>query len=462
MFVDRFSGRHTTSSAAAVVAFEAAVLAVAGHRPLGGSLDQCLAHDPHLVAAHALKGLGAVLLGRAETMAAARRLVAASRAALAAVGGGSASERTLVAAHELAAYGHLQAAAERLEDHLTTNPRDLLAAKAAHALRFMSGQPDAMLAGTLRLLPHWSARDPGFGFILGCHAFGLEENGELGRAEEVGRRAIAIEPSDAWGLHAVSHVLEAEGRNDDGIGWLEASRPHWRECNNFAFHMAWHLALFHLANGDHPTVLAIYDHHVRPHPTDDFRDMANAVSMLWRLEQEGVEVADRWGELHAIAWRRRTDTSYVFGSLHYLLALVAAGDIPAAHEMIAALERAAREGRTDQSRVSRDVGLDLAKTIVSMATGHRLRADMASVARRLPAIGGSFAQRDLFLRTLMLMAADAGDTPAANVLESIRLQQRRDDRFSQLVQRRLRGARARRMTLPLMTAATSGHGYARA
>src|SRR5215207_6079809 len=55
--------------------------------------------------------------------------------------------------------------------------------------------------------------------------------------------------------------------------------------------MAWHLALFHLETGDHDRVLAIYDTQVRPHPTDDFRDVANAVSLLWRFEQEGARSA---------------------------------------------------------------------------------------------------------------------------------------------------------------------------
>ncbi len=77
MIVDRFAGQHTATSPEAVQAFEAAVLAIAAHRPeAGAGLETALTHDPDLVAAHALKGLGAVMLARSETMVAAKACLA--------------------------------------------------------------------------------------------------------------------------------------------------------------------------------------------------------------------------------------------------------------------------------------------------------------------------------------------------------------------------------------------------
>src|SRR5262249_44678315 len=153
------------------------------------------------------------------------------------------------------------------------------------------------------------------------------------------------------GLHAVSHVFEMGGRIAEGRDWLAQSRPVWSSCNNFSFHMAWHLALLHLEAGDCDAVLAVYDEAIRPSQTDDFRGMANAVSILWRFEQQGVDVGDRWHGLHEIAYRRRTDTTYVFASLHYLLALIAAGDLAAAGDLVEALRRR-REDGCDQARVA--------------------------------------------------------------------------------------------------------------
>ena len=82
----------------------------------------------------------------------------------------------------------------------------------------------------------------------------------------------------------------------------------------------------YLATGieyEHEQVLKIYDEEVRPQQTDDFRDMANAISLLWRLNQTGVDVGSRWADMAEIALRRRHDTTLVFASLHTLAALVA-------------------------------------------------------------------------------------------------------------------------------------------
>ena len=149
--------------------------------------------------------------------------------------------------------------------------------------------------------------------------------------------------------------------------------------------MAWHLALFHLEAGDHDRVLGIYDTQVRPRPTDDFRDVANAVSLLWRLEQEGVSVGGRWGELGAIAMRRRRDTTLTFASLHNLLALIAMGEIDAAWELVDALETSAAQAEGDQGQVMEAVGIELATTLLDLALNRAPRSDFASLASRLAA-----------------------------------------------------------------------------
>ncbi|WP_204324926.1 hypothetical protein, partial [Stenotrophomonas maltophilia] len=108
--------------------------------------------------------------------------------------------------------------------------------------------------------------------------------------------------------------------------------------------------------------------------SEEFRDTANAVSFLWRLRQEGVDGGDRWRELADIARRHRRDTTLVFASLHYLLALVAAGDLSSARDVALALRSragAAQGGKVlggtvhgDQSHVAAAVGADLAQVLL--------------------------------------------------------------------------------------------------
>lgn len=443
MIVDRYSGAHATGNATAVAAFETAVWNVLAHRPCGAqALDKALAQDPDMAAAHALRGFAGVMLARRETVAAAAGDLSRAQAALRARPG-SASERVLVTALECAAAGRLRAAAEILDERVASAPHDLLAFKLAHSLRFMGGDPAGMRACTELAARRWTPDRPGYGFVLGCHAFALEETGDLREAERLGRRALEAEPADAWGLHAVGHVLEMQGRADEGVDLIEARRADWSRCNNFAYHMAWHLALFHLAQGRADRALELYDREVRPAPTDDFRDVANAVSLLWRLRQEGVDGGGRWGELADIARRRLDDTTLIFASLHHLLTLTAVGDHANAARAVAEIVACGRDTATDQSTVARGVGADLARAIQSLGRSSPTRADVERLARDLTPLGGSRAQRDVFTRTLALIAAQAGERQQLESVLAARMRLSREDRFSQLTLALLGGRAAR-------------------
>lgn len=425
---DRFQGSHGTANAAAVAAFERAVAAVAAHRPLAGAaLDEAIGHDPAFVAAHALKGFAALMLGRAELQAPAADAAAAARQALRDGASPTRAEETLVRALETAVAGRFIAAAGILEARLRLEPLNFLLLKLAQALRFMAGDAPGLLAATSSVLPDWTADAGGAGYVYGCHAFGLEEAGDYHAAEHFGELALALAPDDAWGLHAVSHVDEMQGRIGTGIARLESSRAMWSRCNNFQFHMAWHLALLHLEDGDAERALEVYDSEVRPQPTDDYRDVANAASLLWRLRLAGIAVGDRWDDLLEIGRRRARDTTLVFASLHYMLALAAADDHASARAALDAWRHAAMRGDGDQARTAGDVGLALAAVI---AGGDGRRQDYAGIARRLPAIGGSNAQRDVFLQTLAQRARDVGDGRALADILALRRQVRCSDSFA--------------------------------
>ena len=105
------------------------------------------------------------------------------------------------------------------------HPHDLVALQVGHLMDFYRGNARDLRDRIARALPHWSPDVPGYHVVLGMHAFGLEEAGDYARAEETGRRALDLEPLDAWAHHAVAHVMEMQGRAQDGIGWMSrASR----------------------------------------------------------------------------------------------------------------------------------------------------------------------------------------------------------------------------------------------
>ena len=90
-----------------------------------------------------------------------------------------------------------------------------------------------VLAGAL---PSWDEGVPGYGFVLGCYAFALEETGDYAAAERAGREAVECNSSDIWAAHAVAHVFEMTGRPHEGVAWVDSLQSNWAGCNNFAFH----------------------------------------------------------------------------------------------------------------------------------------------------------------------------------------------------------------------------------
>ena len=97
----------------------------------------------------------------------------------------------------------------------------------AHLLDFYRGDALNLRNRISRVLPHWSAGVPHYSYILGMHAFGLEECNQYLEAEMTGRKALELQPGDGWAVHAVVHVMEMQGRADEGIDWLESREVGW-------------------------------------------------------------------------------------------------------------------------------------------------------------------------------------------------------------------------------------------
>jgi hypothetical protein len=378
-------------------------------------LATVLDRSPDFAPAWAAKALFLVLLGRAELCEPAR--VAWGRAV--AAGPADAREAALTAAAGDAVEGRLAAAADRLDVALAASPGDGLAMKLVHALRFVLGDASGMRRSIEAAAPGFGEDHPHGGYALGCRAFALEETGDYAGAEAAGRAALDRAPDDAWGLHAVAHVHDMTGRPDEGVRWLRARAARWAHCNNFGFHVWWHLALFHIDRGAFGPALALYDSRVRAARTDDYRDIANAVSLLARLSVEGVAVGDRWDELAAFAAARVDDGCNVFADLHYALALGGAGRTAEARRLAERLARdaagAADPAAGDMARVAAATGAAAADGLsafaeASWAHAHARLADADTAIRR---IGGSHAQRDVFAWLTIEAAMRAGLFDAA-------------------------------------------------
>src|SRR5258706_5864145 len=186
--------------------------------------------------------------------------------------------------------GDFQRAVALYGDILVDHPRDLLALQVGSVGDCFLGQSSLLRDRVARVLPDWDEAVPGFGYVLGMHAFGLEEMGDYAQAEERGRRATSLNARDPWAIHAVAHVMEMQGRLSDGIAWLGGRTADWAEDNGFAFHNWWHLALFHLDRGETAAVLEIYDRRIRPTRSELPLEMLDATALLLRLHLRGIAV----------------------------------------------------------------------------------------------------------------------------------------------------------------------------
>ena len=364
-------------------------------------LDAVLSVDPACALAHCVDGYLRMLSSKREGR---QQAIAAHIAAVSAARTEPVTERELRHIDALAAWtsGDMRGAVAIWSAILADAPRDLVAIKVSQFVLSYLGESQGMRDAVAAALPHWDDGVPGYGYLLGCYAYGLEESGDYARADEFGRRAVDLNPADIWAAHAVAHVAEMQGRRQEGLAWSTNGSDYWRECNNFSFHLRWHEALFRLDLEEHERVLDVYDREVRRECTDEYLDIANAVSLLWRLEQTGVSVGDRWRELADRSRGHIGDHSLVFVDLHYLMALAADGDTAAVERFLNSCERFASENATE-AEVMAEVGLPLARAVVAHRRGAYAEVVdlLMPVRSRFRRIGASHAQRDIFDQLLI-------------------------------------------------------------
>jgi hypothetical protein len=307
-------------------------------------------------------------------------------------------------------------------DIVVEHPRDLLALQFAHLGDFFLGQSSMLRDRPAQVLPAWGEDDPARGFVLGMHAFGLEECGQYAQAEVEGRRAVELNPGDGWGVHAVAHVFEMQGRTSEGIQWLESNSAPWSEQSFFAYHNWWHLALYHTDCERYDAALRVYDTQVRTSSSRVAMEMIDASALLWRLRLRGVDVGNRWEEL-AQSWEGfGEDGYYSFNDVHAVMAFLATGRTQQVRRILSALETAA-QGRDTNAAMSREVGLPLARALDAFERKDYPRAidDLSQIRGIAQRFGGSHAQRDLIQLTLMEAALRAGRRSLARALTSERL-----------------------------------------
>jgi tetratricopeptide (TPR) repeat protein len=284
---------------------------------------------------------------------------------------------------------------------LRERPLDALALQVAHALDYLTGDLARLRDRVASVLPAWSHDVPGYGSVLAMEAFSLEECGEYAHAEHFARAALALNPMDARAHHVMAHVFEMTERPAEGVRWMRENASGWDLGSAVATHCCWHLALFHLAQGQLDRALELYDQRIRAGHSVEVADLIDASALLWRIELRGGDSGQRWSEL-ATAWSAHVDDVFCsFNDIHAMLAFVGAMDWRNAACLDRALTRSASMP-TRHGLTTRQLGLSACRALMAFGRGDAELATalFASLPESAHRLGGSHAQRDVLHQTM--------------------------------------------------------------
>jgi tetratricopeptide (TPR) repeat protein len=411
-YTDRWDAPVRAADGSAVALLDQAIedlVALSGD-PVGGA-EAAIAADGELALARVYRAYLSLYGTTAEGAAEAGTLIKPVEAA---AGPLPPRERHHLAAARAWADGDWQAAARALERALVANPRDLLALKVAQDLYFFLGNRLELRDVAARVLPAWPEDDPAWGYVQGIWAFGLEENGDYRAAETAARNSLARNPRDVWGVHALAHVFEMEGRHEPGVSFLSSSSPDW-SGSYFAVHNWWHLGLYLLELGRVSDALALYHERVRAARSTEWLDIVDAAALLWRLSLYGTDVAAPAAVLAADISDLVDVPAYIFNDWHAVMTFGLAGDHARNGRVIAGNRRLTAP--TNRQAAER-AGLRLLEGFAAFAAGEPATTVdlLIDIRPEAHAVGGSHAQRDAIDLTLIAAAARSGQAALARAL----------------------------------------------
>jgi len=369
-------------------------------------IDRVLEAHPQFIMGHLFK---AGWLSQAMETRIYDQMVAAVAAAEALSGRANVRELGHLGAMQSWLKGDFFGAVQKWEDVLTHYPRDLLALQLIHLTDVLLGDVVGQRDVVARVFNLWDENVPGYEFVLGFYSFGLEENGDYFKAEEMGRQSLALRPDNPYAVHAVGHVMEMSGRQSGGIRFMADYVKDWG-TSNFANHLWWHTALYHLDVGDIDAVLSIYDNHLRSgEQHGDRYEELDASALLWRLKLLDVDTGERWKQL-ADKWEPSVqDTLYAFNDVHAMMTFVSDDRVAAQQALLSANERYVESASDANVAMSREIGIPFCLAMQEFQKGRYGACvdHLLPVRYRSHRLGGSFAQRDVIGWTLLEAALRA-------------------------------------------------------
>jgi len=378
------------------------------------SVARSIVHDPGFALGHAALALfGYELCTPVDVQA---RLRDAEKHV---VGG---TEREL--SHVRAVAAHVRGDSRPLIEHLRAYPRD--------ALLLSTAVPTIAFSGVTEVPEEaWAIVEdaiPAYGddwWFTGLLAFVRQEQRRFDEAMELSCRSLTEEPSAGHSAHARAHAHYETGDHEAGLAWMDGWVTGDGASTESLSHFSWHAALHELSLGDLDAVRRRYDAQLRPEHGLGCRALVDSGSLLFRWAiTPGAAQVPSIENVAAVTGRdvlERPATPFL--AMHSAVTLLAIGD----RDGLRALGRwATRHPHPTQ----RDVVAPLAKALMLLQDGRCSEAAdaLADLARGVPRLGGSDAQRELVEEVRICALLRAGRYDDARIVLDERIDRRQSPR----------------------------------
>jgi uncharacterized NAD(P)/FAD-binding protein YdhS len=316
--------------------------------------------------------------------------------------------------------GERAAGDRELLRHVTDHPLDALALSMAI--------PTIAFGGLAQPVDQsWALLDriaPAYGedwWITGLLAFSRQEQGHYADAERLATRCLGAEPAAGHAAHALTHVFYETGDHVGGLSWLDRWIGEHGLQAAYRAHFSWHAALHELSLDDAAAVRRRYADQLAPPAVTGARSLVDSASLLWRAWLAGLWPGDMPIEdiLCVVPACLLEHPSTPFGALHAAIAMAAAGDA-------AGIERLRRYAAGQAEPTFTEVIVPLCSGLAALVAGDPAGAvpALAAVVPQVARLGGSAAQQEVVVETLVHALVAAGRTGAACGLISERLDRR--------------------------------------
>jgi tetratricopeptide (TPR) repeat protein len=317
---DRFGQTLTTASAPAAERYVAALDHLFSmHSAARVAADQALSADPEFALAHCVDCR--VRLFEGDTPGA----IAAAQRAVELAARASKREQQHARIVAMVARGENSAALPLVREHAAAYPRDALPLSFALGVYSLLGfggfvdHHEQQLALLESLASSW---DEDWWF-LSWLGWSYVETGQWQKGARLLDRSLTLKPDNANAAHGRAHGYYEMGAAAEGLAFLDAWLPGYGDHEPLHCHIAWHMALTHLQQGDFEPALEVYDRYIQPSASAALPmfTLVDCAAFAWRSQLSGFNLdINRRRDIEQFAVAHFPAPTLPFVNLHGMLA----------------------------------------------------------------------------------------------------------------------------------------------